>query len=126
MPTTITHRQIEAFREVESINRYADLAEKTAVYPGQGQSVGIVYCGLKLAGSVGKINSQLGKALKEDSFGIDEEELRVDRAEKIHDLIGDSLWFIVNLCREINVDPVDIMADNLIRAHEKHIGEVGE
>jgi NTP pyrophosphatase (non-canonical NTP hydrolase) len=83
-----------------NMNEYQKLAEKTAIYKSTHQ---ILYPALGLAGEAGEVANKVKKMLRDGTF---------DR-QAIADEIGDVLWYISALCRDLNVDMNDLAMQNL-------------
>jgi NTP pyrophosphatase (non-canonical NTP hydrolase) len=91
-----------------SLNAYQELASKTAIYPGQGSFMGLCYCALKLNGEAGEVAEVVGKTWR-DSNGEMKPEIRLALAMEL----GDVLWYIANLSKEIGYPLADIAVMNL-------------
>lgn len=81
----------------------------TAVYPfaGKGDTQGLMYVGLGLAGEAGEIANQIKKVARDDGSVVSPE-----RRAKITDEIGDVFWYLLRLCYELGLDPYDVLALN--------------
>lgn len=96
-----------------ALNEYAKLASETAIYPGRGTAIGLIYCALKLNGEAGELAEHVGKALRDDSLLEIEETpentlpiypaiLKHDRLLLIRKEVGDCLWYLSQLCHELS------------------------
>lgn len=83
---------------------YQEATEQTAIYPGQGEWVGKMYCTLALVGESGEVAEKMKKAIRE---GDDE---YIEQAEKE---LGDVLWYLARLCEEMDTS-LDEVADQNI------------
>ena len=107
---------LEAFeKECKSfsnaLNLYQRLATGTAIYPGQGSPLGLIYVALKGAGEAGEFAEHVGKAMRDDGFitmeDVDEEitdgQLTPERRALLIKEIGDELWYLAAKCNELDV-----------------------
>jgi NTP pyrophosphatase (non-canonical NTP hydrolase) len=94
-----------------NFNDYSREAEKTAVYPGQGQNAGVVYCALGAAGEAGEIANVIAKML---CGGVVE-----DSQAKLIEEIGDTLWMLDSLAREIGVTLEECAEVNLDKLRKR-------
>lgn len=146
----ITQDDVETF-EIESnrlgliniANYYQNISTKSALYPGQGTALGLIYCGLKLNGEAGELAEHVGKAMRDDSLMHDKycgychasgkdplddgkycprckgtaesesKELTPQRRELIIKEIGDLLWYLSALCNELGITLAYAMLSNL-------------
>lgn len=81
---------------------YQDKAVETAIY-GAGNS--IIYPALGLANEAGEVLGKIKKVLRDKDGDFSQEETR----EAIAAEIGDVLWYIAALARDLNV-PLDVIA----------------
>ena len=100
----ITQEDIDAFQRFNDVdylfNEYQDMAASTAIYKQEHQ---VIYPALGLAAEAGEVANKVKKILRDGSF---------DR-EGISDEIGDCLWYIAALCRDLNLDMGDLAKANL-------------
>lgn len=94
-------------------NEYQRRTAETAVYPGQGSLMGILYTALGL-GEVGEIQGKIKKILR-DSNGIVTEETR----QKIAAEIGDANWYLSQLCTELRLNLDEVVAANLAKLADR-------
>ncbi len=85
---------------------YQEAASDTAIYKVEHQ---VIYPALGLAAEAGEVANKVKKILRDGSF---------DR-EGISDEIGDCLWYIAALCRDLNVDLSDIARNNLKKLKDR-------
>ena len=78
------------------MNNYQNQASETAIYKVEHQ---VIYPALGLAAEAGEVANKVKKILRDGNF---------DRVA-IADEIGDCLWYIAALCRDLNVD-MDVVA----------------
>lgn len=106
----ISQDDIDAFKyyndtEME-FNVYQKAAARTAIYKHDHQ---VIYPALGLAAEAGEVANKVKKILRDGHF---------DR-EAISDEIGDCLWYIAALCRDMNVSLSDIAAKNLAKLNDR-------
>lgn len=119
---------------------YETAAVSTAIYPGQGTAVGLMYCALKLNGEAGELAEHVGKAMRDDDLvGVTRQlisgdeivsasvgDLTPDRRELILKEIGDCLWYLAALCRELGTSLGAVAAKNIAKlAARKAAGKLG-
>lgn len=86
--------------KVMNLNDYQKMAARTAIYKS---THAIMYPALGLAAEAGEVANKVKKILRDDNF---------DR-QAISDEIGDVLWYIAALSRDLNIDLHDIAMQNL-------------
>ena len=106
----ISREDIEAFEyfsqtEME-MNVYQKAAAQTAIYRHEHQ---VIYPALGLAAEAGEVANKVKKILRDGKF---------DR-EAIADEVGDCLWYIAALCRDLNVSMSDLAAANLKKLQDR-------
>lgn len=106
--------------KVTGLDEYQTRTADTAVYPGKGTPLGLIYCGLKLAGEAGEVAEKIGKAIRDDDMVPDVNDgavgwyaIREDRREALKGELGDVLWYIASAARELGYDLTDIAQSNL-------------
>ena len=82
------------------MNQYQTQAAETAIYKVEHQ---VIYPALGLAAEAGEVANKVKKILRDGNF---------DR-NAIADEIGDCLWYIAALCRDLNVDMDAVAQSNL-------------
>lgn len=119
-----------AVEKVTGLDEYQTRTADTAIYPGKGTPLGLLYCGLKLAGEAGEVAEKIGKAMRDDDlysvgsiFGKQGEPKRTvtatftciapDRREALKGELGDVLWYVASAARELGYDLTDIAQSNL-------------
>ena len=81
-------------------NYYMDEAAQTAIYKQEYQ---IVYPALGLAAEAGEVANKVKKIIRDGEL---------DHNSIVAEL-GDCLWYLAALCRDLNVDMADVAAENL-------------
>jgi NTP pyrophosphatase (non-canonical NTP hydrolase) len=90
------------------LNEYQKAAGLTAIYPS-GLWVGLVYTTLGLNGEAGEIAEKVKKLLRDDKTMTEER-----RQELILEL-GDVLWYLANLAKELDVSLEEIATQNIAK-----------
>ena len=85
---------------------YQEAASDTAIYKTEHQ---VIYPALGLAAEAGEVANKVKKILRDGNF---------DRSA-IADEIGDCLWYIAALCRDLNIDMETVAYDNLEKLHSR-------
>lgn len=89
-----------------SMNAYQEMAAKTAIYSSSHQ---ILYPALGLVGEAGEVANKVKKMMRDGNF---------DREAVVSEL-GDVMWYIAALCRDLNVDMSDVALDNLKKLYDR-------
>ena len=97
-------------QKYENLNfkSYQDMAAETAIYKSEHQ---VIYPALGLAAEAGEVANKVKKILRDGKF---------DR-NAIADEVGDCLWYIAALCRDLNVDMKELAKNNLRKLHDRKI-----
>ena len=83
-----------------NFNEYQEEAVKTAIYTDP-----IIYPALGLGNEAGEVQGKIKKWLRDDTFN----------KEDIAAEIGDVLWYIAALCRDLEVNMDDVATGNLAK-----------
>jgi len=94
------------------LNEYQDLATVTAVY-GAGDKV--TYPVLGLVGEAGEIANKYKKVLRDDG-GI----MTPDKRKALQDELGDVLWYLAALARDLDISLEDIAKKNIEKLNDRH------
>jgi NTP pyrophosphatase (non-canonical NTP hydrolase) len=89
-----------------TFEEYQTKARETAIYPNKDSN--FIYPTLGLVGEAGEVAEKMKKVLR-DNDGIISEEKR----EEITKELGDVLWYIANLSKELNVSLEDVAQKNI-------------
>ena len=102
----ITQDDIDAFKRFNDVdyllNEYQDMAAATAIYKAEHQ---VIYPALGLAAEAGEVANKVKKIMRDGTF---------DR-EGIADEVGDCLWYIAALCRDLNVEMSEVAKNNIAK-----------
>ena len=88
------------------MNDYQKGAASTAIYKPVHA---VIYPALGLAAEAGEVANKVKKILRDGTC---------DR-EAIADEVGDCLWYIAALCRDLNVDMADLAQKNLDKLNDR-------
>jgi len=117
------------------LNEYQELARKTAIYPtfylageitpeelealiasGKLRPAAWVYPTLGLSGETGEVSERM-KKLSRDAGGL----LTPDQLVRIKKEVGDALWYIANVCHELNTTMSDVATENIAKLKARQI-----
>jgi len=101
-----------------TFNGYQEAATKTAVYPGQGEFMGLAYAVLGLVGEAGETAEQVKKTWRDDisEIGPDitlEGALTAERRQKIIKELGDVFWYAAQICTELGIPMSEVAKMNI-------------
>lgn len=113
-----------------TFNEYQLVAGSTAIYPGRGSFLGLMYTVGKLAGEAGEVSENTFKALRDDAVApvvtvYDDgpvfmhecharfEQISDERREKLKLELGDVLWYIAMASQELGFSLSDIANANI-------------
>jgi NTP pyrophosphatase (non-canonical NTP hydrolase) len=106
----ITQDDIDAFDYYNkldlTLSDYQNASAKTAIYPA---GASILYPALGLAGEAGEVANKVKKVIRDG---------KLDR-DGISDEIGDCLWYMAALCRDLNINLAEVAHDNLDKLNER-------
>jgi NTP pyrophosphatase (non-canonical NTP hydrolase) len=106
----ITQEDIDAFQRFNDVdylfNEYQDMAASTAIYRQEHQ---VIYPALGLAAEAGEVANKVKKILRDKNF---------DRSG-IADELGDCLWYIAALCRDLNIEMSEVAQGNLKKLKDR-------
>lgn len=80
----------------------------TAIYPGQGEPLGLAYCYGGLAAGAGAVCNEAKKIIRDDGISVTPE-----RLAKIKHHLGENMWYAAQMCNELGLDLSDVMETNL-------------
>ena len=123
----ITTEDVEAFDMYPELNMYQGIAGKSAIYPGQGTFLGLMYVNAKLNGEAGEFSENVGKALRDDNVLVDDpnddlfgfRNLPEERRQKLILELGDVLWYVAAAARELGVSLEYIARRNLDKLRDR-------
>lgn len=85
---------------------YQKEATRTAIYKPEHA---VLYTALGLVNEAGEVAGKVKKILRDDKFDRD----------AIAAEIGDVLWYIAALCKDLNVDMAQVAHDNLAKLRDR-------
>jgi NTP pyrophosphatase (non-canonical NTP hydrolase) len=125
----ITREDVKLFADKASLRNlmdlYQEIATKTAIYPGAGSPLGLMYVGLKGAGEAGEFAEHVGKAMRDNNFGMGMEynefgqtsgdyvNLTSERKAALIKEVGDQLWYLSAKCNELGITLSEAALKNL-------------
>jgi len=89
-----------------TFQEYQEEARKTAIYPNKDNNY--IYPALGLVGEAGEIAEKIKKVIRDDNYEITDE-----KREELTKELGDVLWYIANLSKELNISMEDIAMRNI-------------
>lgn len=95
---------------------YQEEAVKTAIY-GSGSL--IIYPALGLGNEAGEVQGKVKKVLRDNDGNFTPE-----HCQKIGDEIGDVLWYMAALCRDLGLNLEDIAANNIAKLRDRQARNV--
>ncbi|MCK9393844.1 MAG: nucleoside triphosphate pyrophosphohydrolase family protein [Candidatus Paceibacterota bacterium] len=89
-----------------TFQEYQDEARKTAIYPNIDSN--FIYPTLGLVGEAGEVAEKIKKVIRDDNYQISDEK-RIELGKEL----GDVLWYIANLSKELGLSLEDVAGRNL-------------
>ena len=87
-------------------DNYQIEARKTAIYPNKDKN--FIYPTLGLVGESGEVAEKIKKILRDKNGNFDYESKLALKKE-----LGDVLWYLSNLCNELNFSLSDVAKENI-------------
>ena len=87
-------------------DNYQIEARKTAIYPNKDKN--FIYPTLGLVGESGEVAEKIKKVLRDNNGNFDYESKTAIKKE-----LGDVLWYLSNLCDELDFSLSDVAKENL-------------
>jgi len=86
---------------------YLDFTNTTAIYPGAGSrsSLELFYLSLGLASEAGEVAGKVKKFIRDGHYSDSE----------LADELGDCFWYLVRLCKVVNMSPEEVMYKNKLK-----------
>ena len=95
----------DMFNSIMTFNKYQQLAAKTAVYPEQYK---VSYPTLGLAGEAGEVCEKIKRIYRDDDGKLTDE-----RRDEIAKELGDVLWYLAILARDIGLPFEKVAVGNI-------------
>lgn len=126
----IAAEDIAGFEAYGSLDEYQRISSGSAFYPGTGTPLGLAYCALKLNGEAGELAEHVGKAMRDGGaieivdcvdgeYRVKFNDLTPARRELILKEIGDCLWYLGALCRELGTTLSFVALLNLRKLYDR-------
>lgn len=93
-------------------NEYQKLARQTAIYSGAGKN--FAYPALGLCGEAGEVAEKIKRVVRDGRTEISPEEIK-----EISKELGDVLWYVANLAREVGLDLDTIASENITKLQSR-------
>lgn len=96
-----------------NFNEYQERAGQTALYPGAGRGslAAISYVSLGLAGEAGEIANKVKKLMRDGDTS--------EKRKAISKEIGDCLWYIAQLCTELDTTLDHVSMENVNKLYDR-------
>lgn len=93
---------------------YQALAGETAIYPGRGTLLGLLYVSLGL-GETGEAQGKVKKILRDDGLSVNADMIayKAEKVEAIKGELGDILWYVAMTADELGLSLGDIAQANV-------------
>ena len=95
-----------------NFDEYQRKAVGTAIYPNQGDN--LYYPALGLAGEAGEVCDKIKKIMRDQDGNR-----TLAQEEEIAKELGDVLWYIANLCEEMDIDMSQAAAMNIAKLESR-------
>jgi NTP pyrophosphatase (non-canonical NTP hydrolase) len=109
-----------------TFEEYESESLKTAIYPGQGNPLGLMYVALKMNGEAGELAEHVGKSLRDDAlvepferYAVSFNTLTEERRELLVKEVGDVLWYLSAAARELGTDLSSIAGKNIAKLRDR-------
>ena len=89
-----------------NFKEYQEKSAETALYPNRGQN--FIYPTLGLVGEAGEVAEKVKKILRDNDGKLEE-----TRVQEIKKELGDVLWYVAALCRELGLDMGEVARLNI-------------
>lgn len=97
-----------------NLNEYQEQAKRTAIYPRADFPQAITYVVLGLVGEAGEMANAIKKTLRDD-WGV----LTTARRDALFVELGDVLWYVAMVARELDISLEDVARINLEKLHDR-------
>ena len=93
-------------------DNYQKEARKTAIYPNKDKN--FIYPTLGLVGESGEVAEKIKKVLRDNNGNFDYESKTAIKKE-----LGDVLWYLANLCNELDFTLNEVAEENLEKLNNR-------
>lgn len=101
---------------------YQERAVDTAVYPGQGGLMGLLYVALGL-GETGEVQGKIKKLLRDTDFDLDKMiakgDYDIEFRKAVAKELGDVLWYVAQMCNELGLEMSVVAESNLAKLADR-------
>lgn len=94
------------------LSEYQEQTKDTAIYPGQNEFWGLLYCSLGLASEAGEVAGKVKKMMRD---GDPARELR----NKVIEELGDTLWYAARVADELSINLEVVAHENLAKLQSR-------
>jgi NTP pyrophosphatase (non-canonical NTP hydrolase) len=101
--------------EVLSFAEYQQRSQSRAVYPDAGSRTNFAYPALGLCGESGEVAEKVKKLLRDEGG-----DMTIEARDAIKKELGDVLWYIAAMCRELDITMEDVARANLEKVDGRH------
>jgi len=111
----------EMLEKFPLLDMYQSLSGETAVYDGQGEFQGLCYCLFKLGGEAGEVLEKMGKLLRDRGvrWNSDPKSWPDDVQEALKKELGDVLWYVAGVARELGFSLQSVAECNLEKLEDR-------
>lgn len=102
-----------------NFREYQDKARSTAIYPAAFR---VIYPSLGLSGETGELSELVKKWLRDEKLKpspMRNPPMSIERKLKIHDELGDVLWYVSNFASDMGFDLDEIAIDNTLKLERR-------
>lgn len=108
-----------------TVGIYQATSLRTWYGPMPGTVHGFNHLAFKLAGETGEFMEHVGKALRDDPGTLEDfhngfVKFTPERRKALLKELGDVLWYITVLAKELNSSLIEVMAMNVIKLRDRH------
>lgn len=96
------------------VNYYQRLSHETAMYPGVGTMVGMMYAGLGLAGEAGEVVEHIKKGYRDEVLHRDDICLE----------LGDVMWYVAEIATANGLSMGEVLQHNLDKLADRRERDV--
>ena len=99
------------------IHHHQAWTDTVAIYPGAGtgNEKALTYVGLQLASEAGEVAGKIAKMFRDDGGQLSNE-----RRAAIIKEAGDVYWYLARLCRELRVNPSEVLMTNIDKINDRN------
>lgn len=98
-----------------TFDEYQERSQARAVYPQAGLGVNFTYPALGICGEAGEVAEKV-KKVERDGHGVMTDEARAAITKEL----GDVLWYVAAMCRELGISMEDAARVNLDKVDGRH------